>query len=144
MSCIIFRMLEEGKNIVEVVERTFAQFNLPQEHHCKFNSSFMQEDNDVLIAEYAPIPYQDALQSKIYSNSDPYHSSSSMMVMQTMTINTFTIEEQLASLTKAIVSLTKHVQEQDVKLFKLTNKMENIAERESIQAHVKLPDIQEK
>ncbi|WMV37542.1 hypothetical protein MTR67_030927 [Solanum verrucosum] len=54
-----------------------------------------------------------------------------------------TIEEQLASLTKAIEGLTKYAHEQDAKLSKLTNKMDNMIERNSIQAHLKLPKVQD-
>ncbi|KAL0289600.1 UNVERIFIED_CONTAM: hypothetical protein Sangu_2610100 [Sesamum angustifolium] len=40
--------------------------------------------------------------------------------------NATTIEEQLASLTKAINGLTKHVQEQDVEIARLINKEDNV------------------
>ncbi|KAG5615464.1 hypothetical protein H5410_015288 [Solanum commersonii] len=54
----------------------------------------------------------------------------------------FIIEEQLASLTKAIEGLAKCAHEQDAKLFKLTNKMDSMIERRSIQAPLKLPKVQ--
>ncbi|WMV13901.1 hypothetical protein MTR67_007286, partial [Solanum verrucosum] len=57
---------------------------------------------------------------------------------------TFTIEERLASLTKAIEGLTKCAHEQDAKLFKLTNKMDNMIERRSSQEPLKLSKIQDK
>ncbi|WMV46788.1 hypothetical protein MTR67_040173 [Solanum verrucosum] len=56
---------------------------------------------------------------------------------------TSTIEEQLASLTKAIEGLTKCAHEQDAKLLKLTNKMDNMIERRSSQAPLKLYKIQD-
>ncbi|WMV33680.1 hypothetical protein MTR67_027065 [Solanum verrucosum] len=55
---------------------------------------------------------------------------------------TSTIEEQLASLTKTIEGLTKCVHEQDAKLLKLTNKMDNMIERRSCQT-LKLHKIQD-
>ncbi|KAK4338957.1 hypothetical protein RND71_040419 [Anisodus tanguticus] len=134
-------MLKEGNNIVKTVERTLAQLNLPQERYCKSNNPFMQEHGDVLNTGYALISYRDALQSKIYSTTNSYHSSSFMMVMQTMMINSSTIEERLASLTKPVEGLTKNVQEQNAKLSKLTNKMKSMAERESSQTRIKLPEI---
>ncbi|KAL0327107.1 UNVERIFIED_CONTAM: Pro-Pol polyprotein [Sesamum angustifolium] len=43
-----------------------------------------------------------------------------------MVTNTTTIEEQLASLTRAIEGLTKHVQEQDAQIARLINKADNV------------------
>ncbi|WMV56017.1 hypothetical protein MTR67_049402, partial [Solanum verrucosum] len=54
-----------------------------------------------------------------------------------------TIKEQLASLTKAIEGLTKCAHEQNAKLLKLTNKMDNMIERRSSQAPLKLFKIQD-
>ncbi|KAG5598583.1 hypothetical protein H5410_029953 [Solanum commersonii] len=53
------------------------------------------------------------------------------------------IEERLTSLTKAIEGLTKCAHKQDAKLFKLTNKMNNMIERRSSQAPPKFSKIQE-
>ncbi|WMV08773.1 hypothetical protein MTR67_002158 [Solanum verrucosum] len=53
-----------------------------------------------------------------------------------------TIEEQLASLTKAIEGLIKCAHEQDAKLSKLTNQMNNMIERSS-QEPLNHPKIQE-
>ena len=55
-----------------------------------------------------------------------------------------TIEEQLASLTKAIEGLTKCAHEQDAKLSKLTNTIKNMIERKSSQSPLKLSKIQHK
>ncbi|KAK4362632.1 hypothetical protein RND71_017873 [Anisodus tanguticus] len=137
-------MLKEANNIVEAVKRTLAQLNLPQELYCKSNNPFMQKDGDVINVGYTLIAYQDTLWSKLYSNGDPYHSLSSMMVVQEMLIVTSIIEERLASLTKTVEGLTKIVQEQDAKISKMTNKMEGITERESSQTPIKFPEIQEK
>jgi len=57
---------------------------------------------------------------------------------------TTTIEEQLESLTKAIEGLTKCAHKQDAKLLKLTNKMDNMIERRSNQAPLKLLKIEDK
>ena len=54
-----------------------------------------------------------------------------------------TIEEQLASLTKAIEVLTKCTHKKDAKLFKLTNKIDNMIERRSSQSPMKLSKIQD-
>ncbi|KAL0325372.1 UNVERIFIED_CONTAM: hypothetical protein Sradi_5106500 [Sesamum radiatum] len=43
-----------------------------------------------------------------------------------MVTNATTIEEQLASLTRIIVGLTKHVQEQDAQIARLINKADNV------------------
>ncbi|KAG5620136.1 hypothetical protein H5410_005354 [Solanum commersonii] len=56
---------------------------------------------------------------------------------------TCTIEERLASLIKTIEGLTKCAHEQNVKLSKLTNKMDNMIEIRSIQAPLKLSKIQD-
>ncbi|KAL0406144.1 UNVERIFIED_CONTAM: hypothetical protein Slati_3928300 [Sesamum latifolium] len=47
-------------------------------------------------------------------------------VAPVMVKNATTIEEQLASLTRAIEGLTKHVQEQDAQISRLINKVDNI------------------
>ncbi|KAL0396389.1 UNVERIFIED_CONTAM: hypothetical protein Scaly_0087300 [Sesamum calycinum] len=52
-------------------------------------------------------------------------SVSSYSVAPVMVTNTTTIEEQLASLTRAI-ELTKHVQEQDAQIARLINKADNV------------------
>ncbi|KAL0419157.1 UNVERIFIED_CONTAM: hypothetical protein Sradi_1329200 [Sesamum radiatum] len=53
-------------------------------------------------------------------------SVSSYSVAPVMVTNTTTIEEQLASLTRAIEGLTKHVQEQDAQIARLINKADNV------------------
>ncbi|KAK4383237.1 hypothetical protein Sango_2794900 [Sesamum angolense] len=50
----------------------------------------------------------------------------SYSVAPVMVTNATTIEEQLASLTRAIEGLTKHVQEQDAQIARLINKADNI------------------
>ncbi|KAK4389712.1 hypothetical protein Sango_2308200 [Sesamum angolense] len=51
---------------------------------------------------------------------------SSYSVAPVMVTNATTIEEQLASLTRAIEGLTKHVQEQDAQIARLINKADNV------------------
>ncbi|KAL0347844.1 UNVERIFIED_CONTAM: hypothetical protein Scaly_1800400 [Sesamum calycinum] len=53
-------------------------------------------------------------------------SVSSYSVAPVMVTNTTTIEEQLASPTRAIEGLTKHVQEQDAQIARLINKADNV------------------
>ncbi|KAL0370603.1 UNVERIFIED_CONTAM: hypothetical protein Sangu_0378400 [Sesamum angustifolium] len=53
-------------------------------------------------------------------------SVSSYSVAPVMVTNATTIEEQLASLTRAIEGLTKHVQEQDAQIARLINKTDNV------------------
>ncbi|KAL0297868.1 UNVERIFIED_CONTAM: hypothetical protein Sangu_3175400 [Sesamum angustifolium] len=52
--------------------------------------------------------------------------SSPRSVAPVMVTNTTTIDEQLASLTRAIEGLTKHVQEQDAQIARLINKADNV------------------
>ncbi|KAL0339164.1 UNVERIFIED_CONTAM: hypothetical protein Sangu_1438500 [Sesamum angustifolium] len=47
-------------------------------------------------------------------------------VAPVMVTNATTIEEQLASLTRAIEGLMKHVQEQDAQIARLINKADNV------------------
>ncbi|KAL0289090.1 UNVERIFIED_CONTAM: hypothetical protein Sangu_2628800 [Sesamum angustifolium] len=47
-------------------------------------------------------------------------------VAQVMVTNATTINEQFASLTRAIEGLTKHVQEQDAQITRLINKADNV------------------
>ncbi|KAL0389010.1 UNVERIFIED_CONTAM: hypothetical protein Scaly_0258100 [Sesamum calycinum] len=60
------------------------------------------------------------------SPSSSPRSVSSYSVAPVMVTNTTTIEEQLASLTRAIEGLTKHVQEQDAQIARLINKADNV------------------
>ncbi|KAL0293307.1 UNVERIFIED_CONTAM: hypothetical protein Sradi_6945000 [Sesamum radiatum] len=60
------------------------------------------------------------------SPSSSPRSMSSYSVAPVMVTNTTTIEEQLASLTRAIEGLTKHVEEQDVQIARLINKAYNV------------------
>ncbi|KAL0372527.1 UNVERIFIED_CONTAM: hypothetical protein Scaly_0934300 [Sesamum calycinum] len=55
-----------------------------------------------------------------------HRSVSSYSVAPVMVTNTTTIEEQLASLTRAIEGLTKYVQEQDEQIARLINKADNV------------------
>ncbi|KAL0428073.1 UNVERIFIED_CONTAM: hypothetical protein Slati_2982100 [Sesamum latifolium] len=60
-------------------------------------------------------------------------------VAPVMVINATTIEEQLASLTRAIEGLTKHIQEQDAQIARLINKADNVDAshimRNQVEAH---------
>ena len=55
-----------------------------------------------------------------------------------------TIEEQLANLTKVIEGLNKCAHEQDAKLSKLTNKIDNMIERRSSKSPLKFSKIEDK
>ncbi|KAI3463687.1 hypothetical protein Pfo_020350 [Paulownia fortunei] len=57
-----------------------------------------------------------------------------------MVINATTLEEQIASLTKAIEGLTKHVQEQDSQITKLMSKVDNVDASRIIGKQVELHD----
>ncbi|KAG5570423.1 hypothetical protein H5410_060189 [Solanum commersonii] len=54
------------------------------------------------------------------------------------------MKERLANLTKAIEVMTKCAHEQDAKLSKVTNKMDNMIERRSSQESFNFPRIQDK
>ncbi|KAL0445937.1 UNVERIFIED_CONTAM: hypothetical protein Slati_1721600 [Sesamum latifolium] len=60
-----------------------------------------------------------------------------------MLTNVTTIEEQLASLTRVIEGLTKHVQEQDAQIAKLINKAENVDASHIMGIHVEIHDAAE-
>ncbi|KAK4406240.1 hypothetical protein Sango_0630500 [Sesamum angolense] len=69
-------------------------------------------------------------------------SVSSYSVAPVMVTNATTIEEQLASLTRAIKGLTNHVQEQDAQIARLINKTDNVdashAMGKQVEAHDKV------
>lgn len=92
-------MLERGRNIVEVVEKTSYRLRLSQEKHCQYNDQFMHEDSDFLSTRSASGFFYIASPSHLYPSDVPHYSSSSMMVVQVMVIEIFTIEEQLVNLT---------------------------------------------
>ncbi|KAL0416644.1 UNVERIFIED_CONTAM: hypothetical protein Slati_3496300 [Sesamum latifolium] len=56
----------------------------------------------------------------------PCLATPSQQMAPVMVTNATTIEEQLASLTKAIEGLTKHVQEQDAQIARLIHKADNV------------------
>ncbi|KAK4406236.1 hypothetical protein Sango_0630100 [Sesamum angolense] len=72
-------------------------------------------------------------------------SVSSYSVAPVMVTNATTIEEQLASLTRAIKGLTNHVQEQDAQIARLINKTDNVdashAMGKQVEAHDKLKEF---
>ncbi|KAL0444424.1 UNVERIFIED_CONTAM: hypothetical protein Slati_2165100 [Sesamum latifolium] len=57
-----------------------------------------------------------------------------------MVINATTIEEQLASLTRAIEGLTKHVQEQDAQIARLIHKADNVDANHIMEKQVEAHD----
>ena len=52
------------------------------------------------------------------------------MVMHAMVTSTSSVEEQLASLTRAIEGLTKYVQDHDAQIVKITDRMEGMMDEE--------------
>ncbi|KAL0420244.1 UNVERIFIED_CONTAM: hypothetical protein Slati_3047300 [Sesamum latifolium] len=61
-------------------------------------------------------------------------------VAPVMMTNATTIKEQLASLTRAIEGLTKHIQEQDAQIARLTNKADNVDASHIMEKQVEVPD----
>ena len=52
------------------------------------------------------------------------------------------IEEQLASLTRAIKDLTKYIQDQDARIVKITDRVKGMMDEESSHAPGKCPQVQ--
>ncbi|KAL0325221.1 UNVERIFIED_CONTAM: hypothetical protein Sradi_5091400 [Sesamum radiatum] len=67
-------------------------------------------------------------------------SVSSYYVAPVMVTNATTIKEQLASLTRAIEGITKHVQEQDAQIARLINKADNVDASHVMGKHVEAHD----
>ncbi|KAI3470776.1 hypothetical protein Pfo_027439 [Paulownia fortunei] len=69
------------------------------------------------------------LETDEFASSTPCSTSSysfTSNIVPVMVTNATTLEEQIASLMKAIEGLTKHVQEQDSQITKLMNKVDNV------------------
>ena len=64
------------------------------------------------------------------------------MVMHVMMTSTSSVEEQLASLTRAIEGLTKYVQNQDAWIVNQTYTVDGIMDEDSIHAPRKCPQVQ--
>ena len=72
-----------------------------------------------------------------------HHSPSPTMKMQVIMTSTSSIEEQLASLTRAIKDLTKYIQDQDARIVKITDRVKGMMDEESSHAPGKRPQVQE-
>ncbi|XP_070054295.1 uncharacterized protein [Nicotiana tomentosiformis] len=127
---------QKGNDIAIAIEKVLAQLS-----SSKSKKPFMQANDDDLSAGSTLVNIN--VTSKLYLNNDPYHYSSSTEIMEAMVIEASTIEKQLENLTKAVEGLSKSVQDQDAKLFKLTNKLDSIVEGESTQEPLNLQRSQE-
>ncbi|KAH0725020.1 hypothetical protein KY284_000885 [Solanum tuberosum] len=80
---------------------------------------------------------------KINLRDNPFYSSTSPMIMQTMVTAASSPKEQLATLTKLVKGLTKHVQHQESRIDKLMDMMEGLLDGEMIHAPGKVVEVQE-
>ncbi|KAK4342704.1 hypothetical protein RND71_038520 [Anisodus tanguticus] len=113
---------KEGEDVTQMVERVLAQLSLS-----KSKKSLTLADDDVLSTGFTP---HNMSASSVHENL--CYSPSFMMVMHAMMTNSSIVEEQLASLTKAIGDLTKYMQEQDNRIVKLTDKFYNMIEGDRV------------
>ncbi|KAF3681082.1 Long chain acyl-CoA synthetase 5 [Capsicum annuum] len=129
--------LEGGSSVAESLKKTLA---LLKHSGSKY---FGAKDDDRSSNSSSPNTQHKLSTSKVNLRNNPCYSPTSLVIIQVMMTDASLMEEQLTNLTKAIEGLTQYVQNQDVRIDKIVNRVEVLIDRESSHALGKTPEVHE-
>uniref|UniRef100_M0ZYI8 Uncharacterized protein n=1 Tax=Solanum tuberosum TaxID=4113 RepID=M0ZYI8_SOLTU len=129
--------LEGGVSVAEKIKKTLALVEQSGSKTSTTRENYDSTNESSLHASRNVIPL------KINLRDNPFYSSTSPMIMQTMVTDASSPKEQLATLTKLVKGLTKHVQHQESRIDKLMDMMERLLDGEVIHAPGKVVEVQE-
>lgn len=127
-----------GRNVSKNIKESLVLLNLSRS-----KNSDMKEDDGTSSGRSSPLTLHNVSQSRINQCENLCYYTSSTTIMQAIMTSASSMEEQLANLTKAIVGLTKCMQNQNARIYKLTYRVEVLIEREYNHAPAKHPKVQE-